>query len=81
MRLNESGYWVSPRSVLAEVIAYSPQAYNLLGYIEVTDQDTHHVVDVKMHDLSPESPRKGYHFTDNYKYDMASLGKLPLVLA
>jgi chromosome transmission fidelity protein 4 len=45
----------------------------MLGYIEVTDQDTHHVVDVKMHDQSSDAARKGYHFTDNFKYDMAVL--------
>jgi chromosome transmission fidelity protein 4 len=56
-------------------LVYKPvSAYNMIGYIEVTDQDTHHVVDVKMHDVSPESPRKGYHFTDNFKYNMAVLG-------
>jgi chromosome transmission fidelity protein 4 len=52
----------------------------MIGYIEVTDQDTHHVVDVKMHDQSSDAPRKGYHFTDNFKYDMAALGMFCVAL-
>jgi chromosome transmission fidelity protein 4 len=53
----------------------------MLGYIEVTDQDTHHVVDIKMHDQSPSAPRKGYNFTDTVKYDMASLGERGVAFA
>ncbi|KAF7971209.1 hypothetical protein HWV62_21604 [Athelia sp. TMB] len=53
-------------------------AFNMLGAIEVTEVDDHHVLNVSFHD---QSSRKGYTITDHSKYDMASLGERGVLFA
>lgn len=53
-----------------------PSAFSMIGAVDVSDQDTHHVVNVEFHD---KSIRRGYHFQDHSKYSMASMGKLLLL--
>lgn len=48
-------------------------AFNMIGVVDVTDQDSHFVVNVEFHD---KSARRGYHFQDHTRYTMASLGGL-----
>ncbi|KAL1411681.1 DNA polymerase alpha accessory factor Mcl1 [Vanrija albida] len=53
-------------------------AFNMIGMVDATDQETHNVVNVEFHD---KSARRGYHFSDATKYTMASLGEQGIVYA
>ncbi len=46
-------------------------AFNMIGAVNITDQESHNVVNVEFHD---KSARRGHHFQDHTKYTMASLG-------
>ena len=46
-------------------------AFNPLGAIEVTDQDSHQIINVEFHDRSTYN---SHHFTDHHHYTLASLG-------
>lgn len=46
-------------------------AFNHIGLIHAVDRDIHHLITVEFHD---RSAHRGYHFDDNYKFTMASLG-------
>jgi chromosome transmission fidelity protein 4 len=50
----------------------------MIGVVDATDQETHQVVNVEFHD---KSARRGYHFSDQNKYTMASLGEQGIVYA
>ncbi|EJD03058.1 WD40 repeat-like protein [Fomitiporia mediterranea MF3/22] len=53
-------------------------SFNNIGVAEVVDQDTHQIINVEFHD---QTTRKNYHFTDSYKFDMASIGERGVVYA
>lgn len=53
-------------------------AFNMIGVVDSTDQETHNVVSVEFHD---KSAHKGYHFSDSNKYTMAALGEQGVVYA
>lgn len=53
-------------------------AFNMIGVVDATDQETHNVVNVEFHDTSA---RRGYHFSDQNKYTMASLGEQGIAYA
>lgn len=47
-------------------------AFNMVGVIDVTDMETHHVVNVEFHD---KGSRRGYHFQDNNRFQLAAVGE------
>lgn len=50
----------------------------MIGVVDITDQESHHVVNVEFHD---KSARRGYHFQDHTKYTTASVGEQGIVYA
>lgn len=52
-------------------------AFNMIGVIDVTDQESHHVVNVEFHDQSAD--RRGYHFQDHNRFNMAAIGEQGII--
>lgn len=50
----------------------SVAAFNDIGVIHIVDRDSHNLVHVEFHD---RSAHQGHQFDDNYKFEMACLGK------
>lgn len=50
----------------------------MIGVVEVTDVDTHHVVNVEFHD---KIARRGYHFQDTTRFQLAAIGDHGIVYA
>jgi chromosome transmission fidelity protein 4 len=44
----------------------------MIGVIDVTDMETHQVINVEFHD---KGSRRGYHFQDNNRFHLASVGE------
>lgn len=53
-------------------------AYNMIGVIECTNLDVHHVINVEFHD---RSSRQNIHFQDLNRFDLASLGEYGVAFA
>ncbi|KAG9079613.1 hypothetical protein FS749_008366 [Ceratobasidium sp. UAMH 11750] len=53
-------------------------AYNMMGVIECTSLDAHHVINVEFHD---RSSHPNIHFQDTNRFDIASLGEFGVAFA
>ncbi|RKP37957.1 hypothetical protein BJ085DRAFT_21438, partial [Dimargaris cristalligena] len=47
-------------------------AYNMIGIVSAIDHDTHNTINVDFHD---KALHRSFHFTDHYKFSMASLSE------